>query len=110
MVLEATAGRVTSSKDMTAHEMQRAISMLGGKKESSIAKMRAKLRALAVDIGLVVPIATQPGKHDYSRLDKWMQRQYKKTSLFQLTDEQLRSSITALENWRNQKTKKELEL
>jgi hypothetical protein len=98
IVREASAGRVSSSKDLTAHEMQNAIDMLNGNYDSRIAKMQAKARAIASDIGLI-----KGG--DYSALNTFIANKFKVSNLFQLDYDKLRHCITALERWRDGRTK-----
>lgn len=98
IVREASAGRVSSSKDLTAHEMQNAIDMLNGNYDSRIAKMQAKARAIASDIGLI-----KGG--DYSALNTFITNKFKVSNLFQLDYDKLRHCITALERWRDGRTK-----
>jgi len=103
LVKEVSAGRCTSSKDLSAHEMQRAIDMLAGNFDSRIAKMQAKARAIASDLGILKPV---DGKIDYKSLNAFCLRTFKKPNMFQLDYDELRDLITALERWRNGKTKK----
>lgn len=98
LVREVSAGRCTSSKDLTAHEMQRAIDILSGKFDSRIAKMQAKARYIAIDLGIVKG-------NDYTGLNTFIQAKFKVKSLFQLEYDALRDCITALEKWRDGKTK-----
>ncbi len=99
IVREASAGRVSSSKDMTAHEMQKAIDMLTGNYDSRIAKMQAKARAIASDIGLIKG-------SDYTALNTFIANKFKVSNLFQLDYNKLRHCITALERWRDGLTNK----
>ncbi len=103
LVREVSAGRCTSSADLTAHEMQKAIEMLAGTYDSRIARMAAKARAIAQDIGLIV---IKEGKPDYTAMNTFVLRTCKKPNMFQLTYDELRYLITALEKWRDNKTKK----
>lgn len=99
----ASAGRATSSKDLTAHEMQNAIDQLSGNFDSRIARMRAKARAIASDLGI---LKTVDGKTDYTALNTFIEKKFKVKSLFQLEHDKLRDCITALERWRDGKTEK----
>lgn len=103
LVREVSAGRCTSSKDLTAHEMQKAIEMLAGTYDSRIAKMAAKARAIAQDLGL---IGMKEGKADYTAMNSFVMRTTKKPNLFQCSYDELRNLITALEKWRDNKTAK----
>lgn len=102
LIREVSAGRCSSSKDLTAHEMQKAIEMLAGTYDSRIAKMAAKARAIASDIGL---IGVKDGKPDYTAMNTFVMRTCKKPNMFQLTHNELCVLITALEKWRDGKTK-----
>lgn len=99
----ASAGRVSSSKDLTAHEMQSAIERLSGDHDSRIAKMRAKARAIAQDLGILKMV---DGKTDYTALNTFIMKTFKVPNLFKLEYAQLRDCITALEKWRDGKTNK----
>ena len=101
LVSKASAGRCTSSRDLTAHEMQMAIDILSGNYDGMIAKMQAKVRHIAADIGLIKD-------RDYSALNKWIESKFKVKSLFQLEYDSLRHAITGLERWRDGNRKKEL--
>ena len=103
IVLWASGGRVTSSKDLTAHEMQKACERLAGTYDSSLARMQAKARAIASDIGILYP---DGDKLNYTALNSFIESKFKVKSLFQLSRDQLRDCITALERWRDGKTKK----
>jgi phosphosulfolactate synthase (CoM biosynthesis protein A) len=103
LVSQVSAGRATSSKDLTAHEMQTAIDMLSGNYDSRVAKMQAKVRAIAQDLGLLKIVGE---KADYTALNTFIERTFKAPNLFKLDYNQLRDCITALERWRDGKTKK----
>lgn len=103
IVREVSAGRATSSKDLTAHEMQRAIDILSGNFDSRIARMQAKARAISHDLGI---LKTVSGKVDYTALNAFVLRTCKKANMFQLEYKELVVLITALERWRDSKTKK----
>lgn len=103
LVREVSAGRATSSKDLTAHEMQRAIDMLSGQFDSRIARMQAKARAIAQDLGILKTVA---GKVDYSALNTFILKTCKKPNLFKLEHDELVVCITALERWRESRTKR----
>lgn len=102
LVRAVSAGRCTSSKDLTAHEMQTAIEMLNGSYDSRIAKMQAKARAIAQNIGILTVV---DGKMDYTALNSFVERTCKKPNMFQCDYDQLRNLITALERWYNSKKK-----
>jgi len=106
VVRAASAGRATSSKDLTAQEMQRAIDQLSGQRTSSIARMRAKARAIANDIGI---LGTGPAA-DYTALNVFIEKKFKKKNMFELDYDRTRDLITALERWRDGLTKKHLGL
>lgn len=99
----ASAGRASSSKDLTAHEMQSAIERLSGEHDSRIARMRAKARAIAQDLGILKTVA---GATDYTALNTFIMNKFKVQNLFKLEYNQLRDCITALERWRDGQTKK----
>lgn len=99
----ASAGRASSSKDLTAHEMQNAIDKLSGNYDSRIAKMQAKARAIASDIGI---LKTSGQTVDYSALNNFILKKFKVNNLFQLDYKSLIDCITALERWRDGQTKK----
>jgi hypothetical protein len=99
----ASGGRCTSSKDLTASEMRKAIEQLSGKYDSRIARMRAKVRGIASDLGI---LPTSGDKIDYSALNSFIERVFKVKSLFDLEYKQLIDCITALERWRDYKIKK----
>jgi|GEM_PF-2590848 len=103
IVREVSAGRCTSSKDLTAHEMQKAIDILEGGMNSSIARMQAKARAIANDLGILKVIGQ---KMDYSALDTFVQKTCKKPSMFKLEYNELVVLVTALERWRDYRTNK----
>jgi hypothetical protein len=103
LVREVSAGRCTSSKDLTAHEMQKAIDILEGGVKSSIDKMQAKARAIANDIGILKVVDK---KMDYTALDAFVLRTCKKTSMFQLDYNELAVLVTALEKWRDSRMKR----
>ncbi|TKT89498.1 hypothetical protein [Dyadobacter frigoris] len=103
LVREVSAGRCTSSKDLTAHEMARAIDMLSGSFDARVAKMQAKARAIANDIGA---LKMKDGKVDYTALNTFILKTCKKPNLFQLDYKELVVCITALERWRDYRTKK----
>lgn len=102
LVREVSAGRVTSSKDLTAHEMQRACDILSGNFDSRIAKMQAKARAIANDLGI---LKTVDRKIDYSALNAFILRTCKKPNLFQLEHDELCVLLTALERWQASRMK-----
>lgn len=99
----ASGGRCTSSKDLTASEMRKAIEQLSGKYDSRIARMRAKVRGIASDLDI---LPTSGDKIDYSALNSFIERVFKVKSLFDLEYKQLIDCITALERWRDYKIKK----
>ncbi len=110
LVYEVSAGRTYSSRDLTAQEMQRAIDHLSGLQVSSRAKMMAKARAIANDIGLIRKGVDENGKlrDDYTALNSFVMKKFKKPTMFQLDDNTMRHLITALERWRASEGKKEL--
>lgn len=85
-------------RDLTAREMDWAIKQLEGQNVSRIARMRAKARAIASEIGVI-----RAG--DYSRLDKWIHDKWKVDNLFMLPIDKLSECITALERWRDGRIK-----
>lgn len=99
----ASGGRCTSSKDLTASEMRKAIEQLSGKYDSRIARMRAKVRGIASDLGILAPAGD---KVDYSALNSFIMKVFKAKSLFDLEYHQLIDCITALERWRDYKIKR----
>lgn len=101
LVSEVSGGRCTSSKDLTAKEMQQAIQMLEGNWDSRIKKMQAKARAIAADLGILKMV---DGKADYSALNTFILKTCKKPNLFQLKYNELVVCITALERWRDYRT------
>jgi hypothetical protein len=103
LVREVSAGRCTSSKDLTAHEMQRAIDILEGGVKSSIAKMQAKARAIANDLGI---LKVEDKKMNFAALDAFVLKTCKKSSMFQLDYNELVVLVTALERWRDSRTKR----
>lgn len=109
LVYEVSAGRTYSSRDLTAQEMQRAIDHLAGLQVSSRAKMMAKARAIASDIGLIRKGVDESGqlRDDYTALNSFVMKKFKKPSLFQVDDNTMRHVITALERWRDEQGVKE---
>jgi len=99
----ASNGRCISSKDLTATEMRKAIDKLSGLYDSRIAKMQAKARAISNDLGLL-PVVN--GKVDYTAMNTFIMKIFKVKSIFDLDYKQLINCITALERWRDGKTKK----
>lgn len=102
LVLQYSGGRSSSSADLTAREMQAVINDLTARQDSKIARMRAKARALAEDLQI---LKLANGKKDYTALNSFVQRTTGKTSLFHLDVKELANVITALEKWRDGKTK-----
>ncbi len=98
IVRNASKGRAESSRDLTAQQMDWAIKLLEGQNVSRLARMRAKARAIASEIGVV-----KGG--DYSRLDKWIKDKWKVDNLFMLPLDKLSECITALERWRDGRIK-----
>lgn len=103
LVQWASKGRCTSSKDLTASEMRNLIDKLTGQYNSRIARMQAKARAIANDLGLL-PVVN--GKADYTALNTFIMKTFKVNSLFDLEYKQLIDCITALERWRDSRTKR----
>jgi hypothetical protein len=103
IVIWASKGRCTSSRDLTASEMRNAIDKLTGQYDSRIARMQAKARAIANDLGLL-PVVS--GKVDYTAMNTFIMKIFKVKSLFDLEYKQLIDCITALERWRDGRTKK----
>ena len=101
----ASGGRCTSSKDLTASEMRKAIDQLTGKYDARIARMQSKVRAIAGDLGILKEVG---GKVDYTALNSFIKRTFKVGTIFDLDYKQLINCITALERWRDGKTKKML--
>ena len=103
LVYQVSAGRTYSSRDLTAQEMQRAIDHLSGLQVSSRARMMAKARAIANDIGLIRQGVDESGqlRDDYTALNSFILKKFKKKSLFQVDDNTMRHVITALERWRD---------
>lgn len=99
IVRNASKGRAESSRDLTAQQMDWAIKLLEGQNVSRLARMRAKARAIASDMGVV-----KAG--DYSRLDKWIKDKWKVDNLFMLPIDKLSECITALERWRDGNVKR----
>lgn len=98
LVRQVTGGRATSSREVTAREMDWAIKILEGQQVSRLARMRSKALHIAKEIGVV-------NGSDYSRLDKWIAEKWKVTNIFGLTQDKLSECITALERWRDGRIK-----
>jgi hypothetical protein len=110
IVFSASAGRTYRSSELTAQEMQRAIDHLAGLQTSSRARMMAKARAISADLGLIRKGVDEKGElcDDYTAMDTFIMKKFKKTTIFQLDNDSLRNLITALERWRDGQIKKEL--
>jgi hypothetical protein len=105
IVYAASAGRTQSSRELTAQEMQRAIDHLAGLHTSSRARMMAKARAISNELGLIRQGVGEDGKlrDDYTAMNSFIMKKFKKPSIFQLDDTTLRHLITALEKWQSSK-------
>lgn len=103
IVFAASAGRTQSSSELTAQEMQRAIDHLAGLQTSSRARMMAKARAISSDLGLIRKGVDEKGalRDDYTAMNSFIMKKFKKPTMFQLDDNTLRHLITALERWRD---------
>lgn len=101
----ASGSRCTSSKDLTASEMRKAIDQLTGKYDARVARMQAKARAVANDLGI---LKKDGDRLDYSALNSFVKKTFKVETLFDLDYKQLINCITALERWRDGRTKKML--
>lgn len=110
LVYEVSAGRTYSSRELTAQEMQRAIDHLSGLEVSSRKRMMAKVLHIADDLGLIRKGVDEKGelRNDYTSLNSFVHKKFKKPTMFQLDDNTMRHLITALERWRAGQVKKEL--
>lgn len=98
LVRQYSNGRTSSSADLSAREMQAVINDLSARHDSKIARMRAKARAIASDLQIIKAA-------DYTGLNTFVMRTTQKPSLFHLDVKELANVITALEKWRDGKTK-----
>jgi hypothetical protein len=113
LVREHSNLRTDSSKDLTLAEMQLLIRTLETMVERSITKMRSKIINIAKDVGLnkppLLPGEGVGGEVDFARLNVFLEKKFKK-KLHQLTRDELRDAVTAMEKWRDSNTKKQLGL
>lgn len=102
LVNSFTDSRSSSSKDLTVVECHALIEHLQKRYDDSMRKMRAKAINIALDIGVISKVGDKIV--DWEPLNKWTVAKWKQP-FYKLSYDQCRSCITALENWRDGKTK-----
>lgn len=102
IVREISEGHFTSAKLLSDDQLKEAISMLENGNQVSLKKMRAKAINLARDLKLVTGYHMQI---NWDGLNNFCQKTFK-TAFYNLSYDQLRHCITALEKWETNNTKK----
>jgi hypothetical protein len=99
LVLEVSGGRVTSSKDLSVIEMAKAINHLQSSAEAVYQASRKKMMAKAINLARELNMVRGEGKDiDYDGLNALAKRMYKVERFYELGNEQIKNTITGLEN------------